>query len=445
MAVVSAAAASTAWWTADRSSTRRSGPSPAPQPSPVRPPTGRRPRSRGSSPAGTAPRAPRAPAPPGSRPPPPARARPGGARRTRRTRRVGRRCRARVRDPGGCRRGRGGGCRRGRRRAARQSVRASRFRCPRSRGSGSTRSTPSGSIARPGRSALPAASTARIRAPWVAPQANLPTRFPFASGEAYRNLRSCAPAGVFGFNSSTSARASRSNSFTDDRWALAARNASTTSTRRTHPPPPASPSTGISSSRIFSPRSRWARTATSTCPRSTSPAAYAAPMTFRSPVSGSSSCAVVESRRAVPWSIPRACCWNAIDACPARAFGTTSSRASIAAKVRNPAEATAPCRAVISRDSARNSPADNAACRTPTNTARPSRTTASAAAANSGTTSATASAGAAPASAASARSVPSASSGSCSSRPPSPMTQTLDPTTDKPTPAAVDQNQQFWS
>ena len=153
---------------------------------------------------------------------------------------------------------------------ARQSVRASRFRCPRSRVSGSTRSTPCGSIARPGRGALPAASTARIRAPWVAAQANLPTRFPFASGEAYRNLRSCAPAGVFGFNSSTSARANRSSSRTPHARDFSASSASTASIRRTHPP---SPSTGISSSRILSPRSRWARTATSTCPRSTVPAA----------------------------------------------------------------------------------------------------------------------------------------------------------------------------
>ncbi len=303
--MVSAAAASTAWWTADRSSTRRSGPSPAPQPSPVRPPTGRRPRSRGSSPAGTAPRAPRAPAPPGSRPPPPARRPPVSTSSGSRSSdssfwsgwpKVSGQGSGSGRVPAWS--GRGMPARAAP--AARQSVRASRFRCPRSRRSGSTRSTPSGSIARPGRSPLPAASTARIRAPWVAPQANLPTRFPFASGEAYRNLRSCAPAGVFGFNSSTSARANRSSSRTPHARDFSASSASTASTRRTHPPPPASPSTGISSSRILSPRSRWARTATSTCPRSTCPAAYAAPMTFRSPVSGSSSCAVVESRRAVP-------------------------------------------------------------------------------------------------------------------------------------------------
>ena len=116
---------------------------------------------------------------------------------------------------------------------ARQSVRASRFRCPRSRVSGSTHSTPSGSIARPGRNRLPAARTARIRAPWVAPQANLPTRFPFASGEAYRNRRSCAPAGVFGFSSSTRARANRSSWRTLHSQTFPASSASTASTRRT--------------------------------------------------------------------------------------------------------------------------------------------------------------------------------------------------------------------
>ena len=140
----------------------------------------------------------RAPAPPGSRPPPPAPALLRGrssCSSASSASSVARRCRARVRGRGGCPRPRGSGMPARAAPTARQSVRASMFRCPRSRASRRRRSTPSWSIARPGRGRVPGGEDGETyQGAWGgAGMRNFPTRLPLLFREAYRNRRSVCP------------------------------------------------------------------------------------------------------------------------------------------------------------------------------------------------------------------------------------------------------------